>query len=1119
MIFISITVFGQDWLFRPDSSYYIPHETKGINCSSTSLAYTNRYKIISNYIPSSSHPTKTIKVNFNIIQQDDSTGNFYNTQDDTNTLNAIFTSFRNRYITLSAPSDPIAGVTSLSFTKFDFELSNIYFYQNTTLYSSSSISALNNYVKNLYPERMNELNIYFTCSSNKTNATMPGEFYSNYNLGIAMCGKWYEYDPNVQVWATGGGICHEMGHCLNLGHTYPGGGTSCSLAGMVAQESWFADLFGEPFPGNAFHLSSNYSISCGTSCPDCPPITIEGNADPYDNSYQYSDRVTNNFMGNQWNHRKYLSPSQIGKAHRAAYFSALRRYVKDNCYDENNPIIIDNNETWDFNIRVYQDIIIENNAQCEITCHVELPYNAKIIVRNGSTLVVDGSITGVNGEAWRGQIDIEPGGELIIEDDGQIFLGEGGSIVIDKSSTDIATLIYNFGAEIVLSHNTSNLEIVGNLHIAPNAQFTFSGNGYVKFSNPGADTTTNITAGAGASMLFKGSGKNHKVLEVQQNTVRFPLLDSLVFRDCKIEMGENKRMLATANYPITFDNILLTSTTGNNNAHRSFHLYGQSNTTVKNSIFEYGLNGLYAKLIYYGAKLNIANSEFRHNTRGLYVYGKGVNANFCKFNQNEEDGAFCEAASSNSDFTNCSFLNNNKGLVYHSSAANLNVSVSNIKSNTETGIETSGAFTLNIACNNINNNYIGIKANNSTSIYADNDAQNNISQNTRTIYLNPGKAFICNGYNQLQAKNNSYTLSGYSFLGPTPLCGRNIATLASHNRWESNVSAQPSSTNHLLYVYGCYDGTKEILKDFTPDYHVCYHPIPQLPMPLGQPENEHDSQEQNDIFETNNSNFNQFSLNSENDFNTTITTYASIVENLSKNLSTEEVIANFDKAYFNIHSILLEYYQFVDNDRTHEGFNEALDLLIELNENILSANNLSYAQKLIYKLSIPLLNRLRGEYDASISELENLILEITDNYYIREKAFAEKWLCFIEAEQQLEEGIMSIDEFDLAIEDCNYFYSQLIDDNLLVSESESVEQNDCLTINVLPNPNQGTFSISLNQLDRQGEIRITKTGGQLVYLKQYSNEALTISGFSKGEYTIYYVENQEIKASANFVVE
>ena len=634
MLFISTTISCQDWQPRPDSAYYLPAETRATYCSHTSLTYSDRYKIIENYIPLSSHPAKTIKINFNIIQRNDGTGNFSNTQNDINTLINIFTTFRNRYITLSGPSDPIAGIISLSFTKFDFELSNIYFYQNTTYFNSNSIWSLNNYVKGLYPERMNELNIYFTGSTGSTNATMPGEFYSSYDLGIAMCKDWENFPPEG-IWSVGGGLCHEMGHCLNLTHPYPGGGTACTLVGMVAEEGWFADLFGEPFPGNAFHLTSNYNIC--VPCGDCPPITIANTVNPYVNEDDYSDRVTNNFMGNQYNFRQYLSPSQIGKAHRAAYFSALRRYIKDDCYNANSPIIVSEDETWDFNIRVYQDIIIENSSECTFTCHVELPYNAKIIVRDGSKLIVDGSISGVNEEAWKGQIEVEPGGELIINDDGEILLGEGGFILIDKSETYIATLTYNEGANVILEHTTSLLEIIGNLNIGVNAQFTFTGDGYIKFSKPGPDSAPdNIFAGTNASFVLEGTGKNDKKMEIQQSSVHFPALAELRFENCKIEMGTSARMQTSLTSPITFENVKITSTTGVYNAHRSFHFYGQPNVTINNCIFENGYHGLYGNLTYGGAPLYISNSTFQNNARGICIYNKGLNLDNCTVKNNTD---------------------------------------------------------------------------------------------------------------------------------------------------------------------------------------------------------------------------------------------------------------------------------------------------------------------------------------------------------------------------------------------------------------------------------------------------------------------------------------------------
>ncbi|HRW22229.1 MAG TPA: hypothetical protein P5509_09655, partial [Bacteroidales bacterium] len=99
--------------------------------------------------------------------------------------------------------------------------------------------------------------------------------------------------------------------------------------------------------------------------------------------------------------------------------------------------------------------------------------------------------------------------------------------------------------------------------------------------------------------------KNDKKMEIQQSTVHFPELAELRFEDCKIEMGAGSTGLgarmqtSSSTSPITFENIKITSDDiGVNNNHRSFHLYGQSNVTINNCVFQNGKYGLYANLTY-----------------------------------------------------------------------------------------------------------------------------------------------------------------------------------------------------------------------------------------------------------------------------------------------------------------------------------------------------------------------------------------------------------------------------------------------------------------------------------------------------------------------------------------
>jgi hypothetical protein len=899
---------------------------------------------------------------------------------------------------------------------------------------------------------------------------------------------------------------------------------------MNSSGNWFADLFGSPYPGNAPHITS--------SCPysECPPINYAWDVSPYDNTIPMYDRVTNNIMGNQGNSRNYLSPSQIGRAHRAYYLTSVRQFIIDDCYNVNSPIIISSDETWDFNIRVYEDIIIENNAQCDITCHVELPYNAKIIVRNGSTLVVDGSITGVNGEAWRGQIDVEPGGELIIEDDGQIFLGEGGSILIDKSSTDIATLSYNLGGEIILSHNTSTLEIIGNLQIGTNAQFTFSGNGFVKFSNPGVDATYNITAGTGASILFSGTGQSDKVLEVQQNTVHFPQLSSLTFENCKIEMGTSKRMQTDAPYPVTFDNVKVTSSTGTNNSHRSFLFSGQSNVTINGSVFEYGQYGIYGNLTWTnGAPLYITNSTFRYNTQGINIYGKGLHLNNCSVINNTSYGVYCDAMSMTSEFIDCNINYNNYGIYYQGSAtAHIDIENTYLQSNTVDGVKTNGGFDLNMECAFVNDNNIGVNVANGTIVKP---YTCDLSGNYKTIYLNYGSVVLLDQYNQLQADNNYYALHGY-----VPVKVPSIT--ATHNRWSSVANQSPvGGTHYSLTKYPVSIPSVAVtVTDVTPSYLSCIQMNMGSPLPITQSIemlSENEEQFENDlpnvvidgesypvdlaIIELENL---SFLVNSESDYISIINKYIDLVLSCN-NYDNSEMQYWQSIANGKLHSILSDFQTFVNFDKSNTSFLIGIGNVIEMNKTVIENPNIPYTFNVEYNLDIALLYRMLGQYEDAIEKLESISIGLTNDQNVPELAFVEQWLCKIQAEKSAYEGLISFDEFMLAIQDCetNSFTKSTGNDNESDQNPKGRIDNESTThvaFEIVPNPNQGSFTIKLKNPCNSCEVNIINSIGQTVkritQIEQGSTE-VNVTGLKNGHYKVMVLQDSKIIDSQTVIVE
>lgn len=774
------------------------------------------------------------------------------------------------------------------------------------------------------------------------------------------------------------------------------------------------------------------------------------------------------------------------------------------------------------------DLIIRN-GKIELGA-IDGSKTAELEINNGSVLDIGsgfGKIVVNTGSVLR----IKDGGTLIINDEGILEIYGTGQVIIEEGGQ----IIYNNGSIIELNSSNSILEIFGNLHIGQNAHFTFTGNGYIKFSNPGPDNTYNITAGTGASMLFSGNGQSHKVLEIQQNTVHLPKLSSLTFQNCKIEMGYEKRMQTDHSYPVTFNNVKVTSTTGAHNNHRSFLFIGQSNVTINNSIFEYGCYGLYGNLTWAdGAALFITNSTFRRNTQGINIYGKGLNLTNCNVVNNTNYGIYCDGMSFVSDFTDCNISNNGSGIYYlGSNGAHINMEDVFIQSNNTDGVITNGAFDVNMECVDINGNRYGVRTSNGTMIkpYAC-DLSNNIT----TIYLNYGGVSLYKKYNQLQAMNDNYTL-----YGRTPAI-RPIR--AEHNRWESNHNATPVYLDN--YYLRTYQGNKppmpvevwdsnplsiachflppilirtssEYILEETTNNNLPTVTISEQTMPLDEAVSYLQQQSKN--------------INSETAFLTIIEEYSNLI--LSCNAWTDsdnsEVKHYMDIAYSDLHSIISDFYSFINNDKDNQSFINGIEKIILLNENLVANPNLSYTDYYEYSLDIPLLYRIIGNYDDAISCLENLLYDFSNEQNQSEMEHIQTWLCKINAEKAAYEGLINIDEFFIAIEDCENCYStKKTQQNIIGYDDEVYDDsfnNKELSIEnsfeIIPNPNQGNFKIKLLTSSNNCEIRIINSVGQtvkrLTSIKERLNE-INITGLKTGYYKVVYIQDNKIIDTQTVIV-
>lgn len=322
-------------------------EQRSEDCGRLSEAYLTKYGTQSYNIPNSSNPQyKTILVNFNIMQKNDGSGNFSSNANDVNNLSNIFNWMNGYYKNNQSPSDPIQGVEFIPDTYIRFELAGIYFYQNTTLWNSANSEQLLNMLQSNYPERMNQLNIFFTegAYENASGFTNFLPSMTGYNLDqcIVTFNK-YNNGNDIGYYACAGHLAHEMGHVLGLLHTYEP--SCCHETCDESDRDYLDDVFG--IDGN----NNNCWHDVGWSC------------DPKSSN----NTCTNNMMGGL-QVAGYFSPKQIGRMNRSINIASTQRYIKEGTYNSNTPLEITENEYWDFSIRLYNDIIINQGATLTISC-------------------------------------------------------------------------------------------------------------------------------------------------------------------------------------------------------------------------------------------------------------------------------------------------------------------------------------------------------------------------------------------------------------------------------------------------------------------------------------------------------------------------------------------------------------------------------------------------------------------------------------------------------------------------------------------------------------------------------------------------------------------------------
>lgn len=350
------------------------------NCSYSSISYSSKYNDLSYNIPDENTPIKTILVNINVFQKTNGTGNWQNIPEHIDRLNQVIECVSDKYENTPFPTDPLPGVPYISDSKLRVELSGIYFYRDDDLWSAIyNVQDLLDAIEDEDPTRLNQLNICITGGNFWASgyANYPSStVFSQDSYIMTFCNEPY---PNTD-WPFCLHIAHELGHNIQLGHTY--NSETC----VISHPEFLDDVFGtDPCPNPDPPYCDICYHDAGWDCD--PELT--------------TNTCTNNMMG-ATKLMGYLSPKQMGRIHRSLSIRSVRRYVKEMVKSE-TPLEVTCDETWDFNIKLYSDLIVKSGATLTITCKVLMPPEGRIIVERNAELIIDGGeIEGAYETMWNG---------------------------------------------------------------------------------------------------------------------------------------------------------------------------------------------------------------------------------------------------------------------------------------------------------------------------------------------------------------------------------------------------------------------------------------------------------------------------------------------------------------------------------------------------------------------------------------------------------------------------------------------------------------------------------------------------------------------------------------------
>ena len=307
-------------------------------------------------------PLLVVNINYHLFRASDGSGFFSgktqsDVQNQVNDLNYYYENIGYPNLPTNPPAEFIPDA------RIRFVLKEVYFHDVDSLedINTNVISIASFFNNNFGVNKDNEINIF-----NYHNSTDPiGRGYGPQSFVVMQ--------NNNLIGA--GLLAHELGHVLNLPHTFSG----CSQT--IIDDIYFPDYNRAWLCGASTTYSSSQS-----SCPSTGGVG-----------------VSNNIMGYN-SCQRYFSPKQIARMHHHKISKdQKRKYVTCDSHSFDTDVEIVANAIWESRKVIDGNLTVKAGKTLTIKCKLYLKPSSKIVVEPNARLIIDGGIlTNYCDNLWQG---------------------------------------------------------------------------------------------------------------------------------------------------------------------------------------------------------------------------------------------------------------------------------------------------------------------------------------------------------------------------------------------------------------------------------------------------------------------------------------------------------------------------------------------------------------------------------------------------------------------------------------------------------------------------------------------------------------------------------------------